>query len=196
MILVLTNPRTASTWFCNRLAVEHNCADLGELFHADDQKGQHQENLSQLYTQPNSVVKLFAVHFESKEVPELLHKLVQLADQIFVLVRKDFNAELKSFYIADYLSGLIDDWHSAFEKPVRIVYREKQYSSLKNHLLDQLNKLSAVHKELDQKCKLVYTEDLVRDNYAPVPRPVMWSKEPPVYNVDIMSMFGEGIETQ
>jgi hypothetical protein len=189
MILVLTNPRTASTWFCKQLAEKYGYEDMQECFHELNCKGQHQQTLDNIILNPNKVVKVHAVHFESVEVDNLLLQLIDLSEKVYFLVRKDFNAELRSFYIANYVKDFISSWDEPFEREMRIVYKERDYLSLAEHVKKHLKLLSAVYKELDHNGELVYTEDIVKEEYKPVPRPVRWSKPPPDIDFDVSKLF-------
>lgn len=140
---------------------------------------------------PNTIVKVHAEHFHSDEIDNLVTQLIDIAEHVYFLVRRNYNAQLKSFYIADYMSDFIQDWSAPFDSEKRIVFRERRFNQLNENLQNNIKLLSSVYKMLDHNSTLLYTEDCVKEHYNPVPRPVTWSKPPPTINFNPEPLFKE-----
>ena len=90
MILVLTNYRTGSTTLCKQLAQQYSYENLDECFH-ESLVDIHKDVLRSVYSKNDVVVKLMPNHIYRSDIDNLLAKLVEVAEKIIVLVRKNKN---------------------------------------------------------------------------------------------------------
>jgi hypothetical protein len=191
IVLVLTTPRSGSSWFTSTYLI-HGSSQLtplypgylhiGELFHSHDNSliQKHQAAQFLIKGRRNCVVKLFPQYV--KTVPDLYSVLTTAAEKIYILVRKDFNAQLRSVYIAEQT-----DHYYKEDLPLRSVqYNADDYERNKEFLQESLTMLAATWRE-QANAELVYLEDLpCSGKYN---QPVLWDCEPPVIDFDTERLF-------
>lgn len=189
MILVLTTPRTGSTWFCDYLSKQHSLENLDEYFGDHDITLEEQvEKLDYIKNNKNVVLKCFPWHLTNTRTnfPRALFlekTLLKLADKIYILIRSDFNSQCKSYYLAKTTgiwSGVPQE-HQIVELDVDLY----NYSVL--HLQDGYKQLVNYNQQLT--CEVVEYESLPLPRNEKYIRPVTWNKEPPIIEFDVKSMF-------
>lgn len=190
IVLVLTTPRSGSSWFCSTYLV-HGSPDLTPVYPGYVHVGEMFTRMSSVVRESaaqflikggsNCVVKLFPHHVPTAD-PNTPSVLVSASEKIYVLVRKDFNAQLRSMYIAEQT-----DYYFKENLPKRTVrYSAADYLRNKEFLQESLVKLSEIWRKLPH-AELVYLEDLPRSGkYC---QPVAWDQEPPRIEFNTESLF-------
>lgn len=182
MILVLSTYRSASTWYCSALAERNTLYNYDELFH-ESQCDLHKQSLRELARNNSCVVKIFPYHFSSTPVPLLIDKLINIASEVHVVVRKDFDAQLRSYYIAKQLR----DWHSDIDSAA-VTYDDEKWQQYHKFLYNQHVELSNIVKSIvTVPCLIKYTEDFPQT--SKYKRTVTWDRQPPAVTTDIISLY-------
>lgn len=190
MILVLTTPRSASTWYCKHLATEYNLHNFGELF-AMDIKEKHKQQLEKLKANPNSVVKVHTVHISNSPVKRFKEKLIRQADDIKILVRKDFNAQVKSFYAAAQVESITGrGFTEEYTDTVHIKLDDNLYNQYKLFIKYQIATLYEITKEYNLFDKVVFSEDVMTAEKK-YKRSVQWDREPTIITESYSHLFKE-----
>lgn len=181
MHLVLTTPRSGSTWFCTQLANQHNSLNLDEYFH-DRYKEYHKIGLRSVIKNTKCVIKLFPNHIETSVVPNLLEECIRLSTSITFLVRKDFNSQVQSYYVAKELRM----WGENSTTSVYATLDENAYNMYQESLFDQILKLSNYYKTITNST-LVFLEEL--SSTGKYKRQVFWDKHPKHIDINIAKLF-------
>lgn len=181
MILVLSTYRTGSTNFCKQLAEQNNYENLDECFH-ENLKDTHKLALQHIEKNPNTVVKLFPYHIQNSQIKTLLQDCVKFSEKIYLLVRKDFDNQVKSYYIARQKN----DWHSDFEITEDVTLIKEDWSWCTNFLHNQYLDLDMIRSSLPDY-ETIYTHQL--DQSKKYVRPVKWDRQPGFTNIDIEELF-------
>ena len=180
MILVLTNYRTGSTTLCKQLAQQYSYENLDECFH-ESLVDIHKDVLRSVYSKNDVVVKLMPNHIYRSDIDNLLVKLVEVAEKIIVLVRKDFDQQCQSYYVCKQTHN----WHDNFSQPVDITLDKDRWLWCVNFLHGQYLKLSDLIENLDYE--LMFTHQLNQsEKYK---RPVVWDRKPGFTNIDVEELF-------
>lgn len=175
MIIVLTTPRSGSTFRCNTLAKQYNYEFLGEADHPSS------ESLSKVKNQiknfnDNTLVKVFAI--ERKLNLRVMNLYTNLASKVFIHGRKNFNEQCRSLYI----SRTTKVW-SADPLDVRhIKYDPLMYNFCSQQLINGYLQIACMKKNL-KNFEISFLEDLedfsLEKKYK---QPVVWDQEPPHIN--------------
>ena len=128
----------------------------------------------------NCVIKVFPHHINTSTVPTLFEECVELSSSITFLVRKDFNSQVKSYYVAKELKS----WTSNLISKIKL--DEEKYNQYQNFLHSQIMDLSEYYKLLPNS-KLVFLEDL--PNTGKYYRKIFWDREPKRIDIDIEALF-------
>lgn len=192
MILVLTTPRTASSWFCDYIAWQHNYTQSGELFNLPALKGDLAKQaalLDSITADPNQVVKVFPWHIRRvlnlptlKVLSNLDHKLISAAEKLYFLARKDFNAQCRSYYI----STVTDHWDGDKLDTRFIKYDPVRYKMCADTLKLGYQCLAGYYS-LAKEPIMVYTENLPQT--GKYEQPVVWDTEPDLIDFDVTACF-------
>lgn len=193
MILVLTTPRTGSTWYCEHLARQHSLENLDEYFGEFEYSLSEQNNkLEYISNNKDVVFKCFPWHLKNIRTNFLRagfleNKLLKLADEIHILTRMDFESQIKSFYIA----GLTGVWDGSPQELETIELDKAKFEYCDRHLKNGYWHLSEYYKDL--KCKLIDYSELpfntdINKKYI---RPVKWSSEPIIKDIQISKLFNK-----
>lgn len=190
MILVLATPRSGSSWFTSTYLV-HGSPDLRPVYPGYVHVGEllmhmssvDRESAAQFLINGGSkcVVKLFPHHVPTADLntPSVL---VSAAEKIYVLVRKDFNAQLRSMYIAEQYHS-----YTAENLSTRSVqYNTDDFKRNADFLQESLVMLAEIWRKLPH-AELVYLEDLPQS--GKYHQPVTWDQEPPRVEFDTESLF-------
>jgi len=187
MILILTTPRTGSTWYCNHLAKQHSLENLDEyLGDFEYTLSQQNQKLEYLTENPDVVLKCFPWHLKNIRdnfirAGFLENNVLKLADEIHILTRKDFESQIKSFYIA-YVSGV---WSGIPQEPETLELDQDKFDYCAWHLKDGYEHLSEYYQKLNCK-KIDYSElPFYSDGSQRYVRPIKWSREPIISDFQI-----------
>jgi hypothetical protein len=128
-----------------------------------------------------SIMKLFPQHLHHAAA-NTYNTLVTVAEKIYVLVRKDFNAQLRSLCVAEQTDYFYRD-----DLPLRSVqYNADSYKHSAEFLQTSYKMLAQQWRRLDAK-ELVYLEDLPQcGKYV---QPVTWDHEPPLIDFNTEQLF-------
>ena len=171
-IIVIASPRTASTWFCKKLANDHNIKNFNELF-TNQLKTSHlsvhlvSKLTNELIEKDSGVFKvMLATYNGANNYPTKNQQLLQLcasADKIYYLHRHDHQAQLRSAIIA----GLLDNWHNTVlsDDIINVNVTHDLYNATKDAQ-------TACFKQIEDFKSIVpgetvYTEDIIQHNYEP-----------------------------
>lgn len=128
-ILVLTTYRTGSTHLCAQLAQQHKLENFDECFHESLHPMTRAKLINELQCTDNWVVKLMPWHDQCADKdgvsPNPLLTLLKHADRVICLLRKDLNAQVKSYWITKMCGQLktnhqmqLPGWHDEFTTPI------------------------------------------------------------------------------
>lgn len=193
-ILVLPSFRTASTFLCEKLASDHGLQNYDEGFHSSMALAKLKTNLYKMMHSDNWIVKVMPCHNDNYNDHihdgNLIQTLVERSDRVIVLLRKDVNQQIRSFWLAITLSHLIEEgniqlpeWHDEFSDCLDMNHLapSADYSDWSDYIQRTLP--SCVHlilgdvrylKRLAQdnpKFEMMYTEDMPGQRYQ---RPVIY----------------------
>ncbi len=183
MHLVLSTYRSGSTWFCKELARELDVVNHDEPFNnrINDEPDKHKNFLAKLKENPVGVVKIFPYHLNHTPIYNLLETCISLSETITVLVRKNFDDQVKSYYIAKQLKNWHDDINTT------ITLDKSIYFDYVKFLNNQNNELSKIYKSLPQS-KLVFLEDL--SSFGKYNNRIFhWNKYPKETNINTEKLF-------
>lgn len=189
MILVLTTPRTGSSWFCSYLAKQHSFENLNEYFGDPDLTVDQQiEKLEYLKQNPNTVLKCFPWHIRSlrslfKRANFVEKELLKLSDKTYILIRSNFNEQCKSYYIAKSSNV----WDGTPQSHTTINFNKSVYNTDVEHLYKGYIELADFYKKYN--CDIVEYENLPFSDTPRYQRPVSWSQQPEENNFDPRSVF-------
>lgn len=181
MILVLSTYRTGSTNLCKQIAEQYSYENLDECFH-ESITDEHSNIIRYIGANTKCVVKVFPYHLEKSSRKNLLSDLVGLSEKIILLIRKDFDQQVKSYYICKQTGN----WHSEFTDTVDIILDKDMYQKFTNFLHDEYLELDAIRRTLPNY-ELIFTHQLNQSKkYV---RPVKWDRQPGFTNIDIEEIF-------
>jgi hypothetical protein len=189
MILVLTTPRTGSTWFCQHLSQMYNLQNLDEYFGDHDITVSTQiDKLDYIKSNRNVVLKCFPWHLNNSRTnfnrANFLEKsLLKLADSTYILIRKDFNSQCKSYYLAKQS----DVWSGQPQQHQTITVDHKLYQYCADHLIDGYQQLALLNQRIN--CTVVEYESLPFPADQRYVRPITWTEQPPTVDFDVTALF-------
>lgn len=189
MILILTTPRTGSTWFCEHLARQHSLENLDEYFGKHEITVEEQiAKLDYIKENKNVVLKCFPWHLRNTRSnftrANFLEKnVLKLADKIYILIRSDFFAQCKSYYLAK----TTNTWNGIPQEHVYIDTDDTLYDYAVNHLIDGYMQLAEYYKTFN--CEVIDYDNLAFNREERYVRPVTWVKEPKYIEFDIKKLF-------
>ncbi len=189
MILVLTTPRTGSSWFCDYIAKENHCENLGEFFGNPELSIDQQfEKLELVKNNPDVVVKCFPWHIRNvrpmfKRSNIIEKELIKIAKKIYILIRNDFNEQCKSYYLAH----TSDMWEGKPMQHEDVRLDKDFYNQCVDHLKSSYYELASYYKNYD--CEIVEYEHLPFGKHKRYQRPVVWLEEPTKVNFDPRDLF-------
>jgi len=193
-ILVLSTYRTGSTQFCKQLAMQHGIDNLDEYFHESVHPAMRSKRIDSLQNTDNWVVKLMPFHDQCADQdnvrPNPLLTLLAHADKVYCIMRKDLNAQVRSYWLTKLCGQLeknhdvlMPSWHDEFETPVDLndfntvkytyihkgdeITVEKPWCDVIAHSLPRYRRILfddirwvAEVCNANPKIEIVYTEDL------------------------------------
>lgn len=188
MILVLTTPRTGSSWFCNFLSEQHQYNNLGEFFNVASMSANHQTaKLEYLEDNPNSIIKCFPYHLNSSykqfQTAAFVEKSIfKLADKIYILIRRNFHAQCKSLYVC----AVTGYWGSNPQPQRKIPLNRDLFEECTVFLKNNYQNLAEYNKKFN--CELVCYEDMLTDENR-YHNPVIWLDQPDYVEFDVEALF-------
>lgn len=183
MILVLATPRSGSSWFTSNYltTVHEGYTSIGEPFNYHKCTLEDQLTILEFATCNSVIVKLFPQHLKNN-IPNLYSQLTRSAKKIYILARKDYNAQLRSLYIAEQT-----DYYYADNLPNRnIHFNNNHFLIVDQFLKNSYQFLSDAYANL-KNVDLVFLEDL--PNTGKYKQPVTWDTEPPLVNFNVEEIF-------
>ena len=158
-ITLLTTPRTASTYYSWVLAVKYNIPNLGEYLHGLTPA----DYLPLVQDMPVGIHKIFE---NSLDRPSLNFVLAN-SDKVYYLIRKDKEAQLKSFLCAKHRSPG-DSVGFTNEDSGGVIDIEVNKSEADRYRA-RFSRSDEAIKSVASRYpgEIVYTEDIVKDNYKP-----------------------------
>lgn len=146
---------------------------MGECFH-EELPWEHKAAFKHIMRTQNCVFKIMPHHFRHSPIKNLKDLILAISDEVHVLVRKDFNAQVRSRYI---VWDLGENWDSEFSTTRHIHLDTVKYYQFAKELQNLVLELAEIKKTIPH-AKLFFTEDVV--NQQPYHRPVQITPEPPV----------------
>jgi hypothetical protein len=212
-IVLMTAPRSGSTWFLNQIAKEHpdminHMESLRTISHGfamvprsdKERKAQFRQVLRDWQNPDMSnCVKIFPLMLTEPRSPwrkkNFIYELLDDTTKIFYLRRKDFPAQVKSAVIAFHKTMRNDlNFHGSWDEPlfmpdneqIRKLVRtcEKQMYAQNYQLLTMWNTIPT-----DIPTELLWLEDL--DQSGKYNRPIKWENEPSIESVDWEGQYQE-----
>ena len=194
-VCVVYTPRSGSQYYCANLAESLNCKNYSEIL---NQRifgpYMHDVYLNQIARSNNSVFKICSYQWEQLQKQfktPILARCLDLADRLDFLVRKDYNAQLRSFYAAFKLNRSHNmSGHHQYTNEIDIEYNEDLYMALNDSLIDRYTKHSQLYHDdsLFKPKNLVYFEDFQTPEKR-LSRPVVWDLEPPIIDFEPCGLF-------
>lgn len=204
---LLTTARSGSTWYGYVMAEKYNADFLGEIFHIEHMD-EHKQNLLHtmktfLGPEKNCVIKVFAQHLMYNKIANLQETILNNSHHVEILVRKSFNDQVKSLYIANEYEKLKNPnalvsqeptYQDNFSEPFIINSIDMiAFDFIVNRIKSELIYLSKLYHNYN--FKLSYLED-IKDQYkdyntkiGKLNRPVVWNAELPTIDFDTASLF-------
>lgn len=198
--LLLTSPRTGSTWYSGHLAKQYMCKELGEYFH-QSVSDTHEDRLAYISLNTNTfLVKLFYSQAVDSPVEHLLDKCINIAKTKTILLRRDIDAQIQSLYVAAQYERYKNPdsetkvtYQTHFSEPFRVTYDHDLFSSLKERTETDILELAKIY-QAGLGFNLVFLEDikdtaitLVRP--GKLYRPTVWDFEPEKTQLKITDLF-------
>lgn len=195
--LVLTMPRTGSTYYVEKQAKELQLVNHGELFHTDTKH--HTLDILNNTNFENCIVKIFPSHIRNSSYKNLMEDLFAMNPSVTILLRKNFIDCTKSFYLARHLSSkskrvikdynpfselYLDPWHSSWETPIQINTNQDLMDSYAKSRAEEIKTLGLYKNKMN---KLIFTEDFPQE--LKYKRPVQWQPEPHIKDIDVQELF-------
>ncbi len=158
-VTLLTTPRTASTYYTWVLAEKYNIPNLGEYLHGLNPN----DYLPLVHNMPVGIHKIFE---NSLDRPSLNFVLAN-SDKVYYLIRKDKDAQLKSFLCAKH-RNTDEPWVFTTEDSgdvidIKVNKSEADIYRARFSRSDEVIKFYADR----YPGEIMYTEDIVKDNYQP-----------------------------
>ena len=158
-ITLLTTPRTASTYYCYQLAEKYNIPNLGEYLH-----GLSKNDYTPLaHNMPIGIHKIFENSLDRTS----LNFVLANSDKVYYLIRKDKDAQLKSFLCAKHRNP-DKPWVFTTEDTGGVIDITVNKSEADRYRARFSRSDEAIKSVADRyPGEIVYTEDIVKDNYKP-----------------------------
>jgi len=196
--LVLTMPRTGSTYYVEKQSRDLEIQNHGELFHTNNK--QHIEKILKSTDFENSIVKIFPSHIRHSTYKNLMEELFAMNPTVTILLRKNFVECTKSFYVARHITDkarragynprtknlgeYVDPWHSNWETPLKIYLNQERMNKYVDTRIEEIQTLATYKHKMD---RLIFTEDFPQElRYK---RPIQWEPEPVIEDVDVLELF-------
>ena len=212
-IILMTAPRSGSTWFLNQLenenpGMKNHMESLRTLNHgfemvprSDKERKAQFRGVLRDWQNPDmsNCLKIFPLMLTEPRSPwrkkNFIYDLLDDTTKVFYLRRKDFPAQVKSAVIAFYKTMQNDmNFHGSWDEPLvmpdseqlRKLVRtcERQMYAQNYQLLTMWNTIPT-----DIPTELLWLEDL--DQSGKYNRPIKWENEPSIESVDWEGQYQE-----
>lgn len=205
---LLSTARSGSTWYGTVMTQRYKADFLGEIFHPEIDAQTQKKNLLDIMkeysgAEKNCVIKVFPKHLLNPTIPNLEKTIFSVSQDIEILVRRNFNDQVRSLYVANEYESLMNPLHSTdspptwqdnFDKPLIIdSVDQRRVSFIVRRFNEELVYLSKLYHK--HKFKLSYLED-IKDNYKELDirmgklnRPVIWNEQLPEIDFSTESLF-------
>ena len=177
MITVLTTGRSASNWYCDKLAKEYNYECLFENFYNQASTLKFFLNYK---NKTNIVIKL--IPYQWKRLYSNVHiTLMDRSEKVIFLIRKDYQAQIRSSFAGTYAKIKYDiKFHDEFTDPIVIPkdYIDKNWSVQTDIFVESFETIKSLYESYDKPTKsLVFTEDVILEDERKLNRPFIFEKE-------------------
>lgn len=190
MILVVYNSRSGSKFFQKQLALKHGYEVnpiKGEPFNERRPLEIIEENIRMVREKKDIVVKLSYPQWTDateRTGVDILQLCLDRAEEVYFLVREDYNAQLRSLFVANYFQNWDD---TSWKKKKVVCYNRRRYHSNEIYLRESYTEHSKLFHSLTNK-KLVVSESFMTVE-GKVHRPVLWDEPPPEFDFKPLSLF-------
>jgi len=179
MITVLTTGRSASTWYCNKLAKDTGYQNLNEVFLTQQLGYKFLVNPSNFNKENKTIVKLLAFQqlVVMRAYPNAFKKVIKNSSKVIFLIRRDFYSQIKSSFSGYYAKTLDKGMFDQFDETIVVPkdYIDQFWKIWVNSAEQQLLYLLDLYKTVEQK-ELVFTEDITTDSDR-LKRPFLYESE-------------------
>jgi len=205
MILVISTPSSGGSWICQKLLLANSYTNYLNV------KPETNKNsvLKYVNSISNCVVEYGATNLQTQADYDLLDKLINSAEEIKVVVRRDFNAQIKSYYSQAYLHLVsedelsenantifssefedaetisVADWEAPYYLKVR--YDEKKFGLYKKLIHFSLDRQLNIVKQYDLYDNVLYIED--ETDFESAGRALVWTETLPVFETHLINLF-------
>ena len=195
MITVLTLGRTASSWYCDKIAKDFGYQNLGEVFLTQQSGFKFLLDNNNFNRENKTIVKLLS--YQQLEImkshPNAFKKVIKNSSKVIFLIRRDFLSQIKSSFSGNYAKTNFDKrFFDQFEETIVIPKEHiNEYWHIRIKVAEQeLLYLLELYNSFEQK-ELVFTEDIVQHEYNRLKRPFLYEVEPeyPKHLEEIIEQF-------
>jgi hypothetical protein len=191
--LLLSLPRSASTWYQRQLAEEHNLTNLSEPFNYSKRKDLKtlKRDAYNKWLDPDTpcIAKIFPYQMTTGHTVEQSRRLFpdvfKHTDRTIFLIREDFPAQVRSLVIGSALNKIAGvDFHASWDDTIEFPDSPELRDLWKNiemFLYTQMWVLGTMYKVFDHpthRPELVYMDDLPQE--GKYNRPVVFEWEPEI----------------
>lgn len=188
MRVVVYVPRSGSRYYAKKVAEDNNFEFLGEVFNTRTYPDpiEHTKVIHRAMTEKNIVCKVDLIMIR-RWYPDLEEMFFANADQIDVIYRKDFNAQVHSLYKAMTL----DDFHNEFTETKKMPFIPDTFQMAVDYI-NKCNELTAefLKQNSDRGINLVHTESFATPDRK-YKREVEWDKPLPFVKSNTVELFNE-----
>ena len=179
MITVLTTGRTASTWYCEKLAKDFGYENLNEVFLTQQSGYRFLLNKNNFNQENKIIVKLLAFQqlVVMKSYPNAFNRVIKNSSKVIFLIRRDFFSQIKSSFSGHYAKTLNKGMFEQFEETVMVPkeYIDIYWKIWVDSAEQQLLYLLELYNSHDHT-ELVFTEDITSDSDR-LKRPFLYESE-------------------
>jgi len=177
MITVVTLGRSASNWYCEKLAKENNYECLFEAFYNE---AATLKFFLKYKNRNDIVIKL--IPYQWQRLNSDVHiKMMDKSEQVKFLIRKDYHAQIRSSFVGTYVRNNYNiNFHEEFIEPITIPksYIDKHWQSQIDIFVKSFGAITDLYKTYDKPTKsLVYTEDVILEDEKKLNRPFIFEKD-------------------
>jgi hypothetical protein len=179
MITVLTTGRTASTWYCEKLAKDFGYENLNEVFLTQQSGYRFLLNKNNFNQENKIIVKLLAFQqlVVMKSYPNAFNRVIKNSSKVIFLIRRDFFSQIKSSFSGHYAKTLDKGMFDQFDETITVPkeYIDIYWKIWVDSAEQQLLYLLELYNSLD-RTELVFTEDITSDSDR-LKRPFLYESE-------------------
>jgi hypothetical protein len=177
MITVVTLGRSASNWYCEKLAKENNYECLFETFY-------NQKSILTYFLKykDRSDVVIKLIPYQWKRLYSNIHiKMMDKSTQVIFLIRKDYQAQMRSSFAGTYAKINYDiKFHDEFTDPIIIPesYIDKHWNNQIDIFVESFETIKSLYQLYDKPTKsIVFTENVILADERKLNRPFIFEKE-------------------